>query len=169
MENITELLVKKDKDKLYLIKKLGLIIISVIIALLVFIFFNNNVAFVLLLFVGITLIAVKLSERLDVEFDYCLVEANLEIDKVYSQKTRKKYISVDQATIELVAPAESDKLKEFSSLKSIYVTNKSDAENYVVVCVAKGARCKLYIKGDDKLINQFKRFIPRKVIVRWVK
>ena len=43
MENIIELLVKKEKDKFDFIKKTGLIIISLIIAFLVFVFFFSAI------------------------------------------------------------------------------------------------------------------------------
>ncbi len=165
MDNITELLVKKEKGKGDALKKFGLVM-GVLFACLIAAVFLSGTPFMILAWASFVFLGIKINDRISVEYDYCLIEGSLDIDKVFSEKTRKSYISIDQSTVELVAPFGSDELNEFSKLKTYYATNKNDDDKYVVVGVSKGTKCKVIIKGDGKIVSQYRKCIPRKVILR---
>ncbi|MBO5454348.1 MAG: hypothetical protein J6A69_10390 [Clostridia bacterium] len=165
MDNITELLVKKEKNGFDNFKKFGLFAGILIICLVAAIFLSGS-AFLLPVWACFIFLGYKINDRFSVEFDYCLIEGSLDVDKVFSEKTRKKYLSIDQSTVELVAPLGDNALGEFSKLKTFYATNKNEDNCYVVVGVNNGSKCKVVIRGDEKLINQYKRCMPRKVIVK---
>lgn len=165
MDNITELLIKKESGKGDSLKKFGLVI-GVLVACLIAAVFLSGTPFMVLAWASFVYLGIKINERMSVEFDYCLIEGGLDVDKVFSEKTRKSFLSIEQSTVELVAPFGAPELNEFSKLKTYYATNKGDDNKYVVVGVNKGTKCKVIIRGDEKIISQYRRCIPRKVIVR---
>ncbi len=165
MDNITELLVKKEKGKGDSLKKFGLVM-GILLLCLVAAVFLSGTPFMVLVWASVIYLGIKINERLSVEYDYCLIEGSLDVDRVFSEKTRKAYLSIEQSTVELVAPFGCDELAEFSKLKTYYATNKNDENKYVVVGINKGTKCKVVIKGDEKIISQYRKCIPRKVIVK---
>jgi len=170
MDNITELLVKKQKSGLESLKRLCLII-AILLACLAAGVFLSGTMFIVPVWASFVFLGVKINDRFNVEYDYCLVEGSLDIAKVYSQKTRKDFLSIDKDTVELVAPYGSAELNDYKDYKTYYATNKNDENKYVVVGFTKGKKensskkCKVVIVGDDRIIQQYRNFIPRKVII----
>lgn len=165
MDNIIELLIKKETEKTDGLKKFGVVAVTVVLCLLAVLLFGSNTTVVLLLWLGICCGAIKFMQRFDVEFDYCIIDGSMDIDKVLSKKRRKKYISVDKDTIELVAPFGHEELLQFNKYKTYYATNKNDENKFVVVGVTGSKKCKIVITGNERILEHFKMKFPRKVIL----
>lgn len=170
MDNITEILVQKQKSGFDGLIRLGLVVAILLLCLVAGVFLQGTF-FLVPLWASFVFLGLKLNDRLSVEYDYCLVEGSLDIAKVYSQKTRKEFISIDKDTVELVAPYGNAELNGFKDYKTYYATNKNEENKYVVVGVTKNTKdnktkkCKVVIIGDDRLIQQYRKYMPRKVIV----
>lgn len=167
MEQITECLVKKEPDKMDVLKKTGIVILAFVGAILAMMLaasipiFNTMGIF----FAAVVVyIAYKFAQTTDVEFEYCIVNGDIDIDRIFAKKRRKRFISVTADRIEKILPVESDELKNIG-IKKIYFAaqSKSADTNYAVVYRGKTGMEKLIIVDDDKVILHFLTVMPRKV------
>lgn len=166
MDSVTEILIEKDKEIKDVVYKTLVFAGILVLCLASFAFLGSLgllVAF-LVVFLGI-----KVQDYFSVEFEYCVLNADIDIDRIFSKKRRKRYVSLESASIDLIAPSESSEAKDAISgrEKKIYACrNKSNSDNYVIIGNdTKGTRVAVYVENNEALIEQFRRYIPRKVIL----
>ncbi len=168
MEQITEYLIKKDPDKMDVLKKTGIVVLAFIGAILSMMIaasieFLNSFG---MLFAAIVIfVAYKFAQTTDVEFEYCLVNGDIDIDRIFAKKRRKRYVSVTADRIEKIVPAESEELKSRRDIKKTYFAakNKKDITNYAVIFKGQSGMEKLIITDDEKVIFHLISTMPRKV------
>lgn len=166
MESMLEILTQKERENKDIVYKVLSIAATVFLCLLAFRFLGNFGLFVSLLIVYLEL---KVQEYFSVEYEYCIINADIDIDKVYSKKRRGKYLSLSAAEIELIAPFSSSEAKDAFSKKfrKCYACkSKNDENNYVILghSQSKGDVA-VIVDRNDKMIAQFRKYIPSKVIV----
>lgn len=171
MEQITECLVKKEPDKIDVLKKTGIVIAAFVIAILSMMLAASIEilnSFGLFFAAVVIFLAYKIAQTTDVEFEYCAIDADIDVDKIFAKKSRKKYVSVTADRIEKVLPAESEELKTRTDIKKTYFAARSrnDDTNYVIIFKDKTCMAKLIIVDDEKLIHQLLMSMPRKVTKR---
>ena len=163
MDSITEHLVHKDIDRKDKAKKAGIVAAAVVLCIVAFRFLGS---FGLFGCAVIIYIAYKLTMVTDVEFEYCLINGDMDIDRIFSRSRRKRYISFEAVDVEIVAPAESSRLKEFEHHKpKLYFAAKNMREpgNYAIIANTPKGKAKIIIDGDEKIVTQLRKFMPRKV------
>ena len=106
-----------------------------------------------------------LHQNADVEFEYIHTNGDFDIDKVISNSSRKRVVSVDLGRVDIIAPVGSPELERFEGLKKADYSAK-DSENppYGMVCMVKGNRKLLLLQLDDKMLASLKKWMPNKVI-----
>ena len=94
----TEQLIKKQADSKDTLKKVGLIALTVVSVLLVFV-----IPVGIILPVVMIVIDVLMFRNLNVEYEYVFVNGDLDIDKIMNKARRKRMFSVDADQMELLA------------------------------------------------------------------
>lgn len=74
-------------------------------------------------------------KNMDVEYEYCLINGQLDIDKVIANSSRKELISVDIKDIEVMAPFGSSNLDRFSTMKKLDFSSGIDSDRIFVMVV----------------------------------
>ena len=95
----TEQLIKKQADSKDTLKKVGLIALTVVSVLLVFV-----IPVGIILPVVMIVIDVLMFRNLNVEYEYVFVNGDLDIDKIMNKARRKRMFSVDADQRGLLAP-----------------------------------------------------------------
>lgn len=164
MDSIIEHLVHKDRDFKDIIKKWVIVAISFVLCGLSFLFLKSFGLFGCAL---IIFIAHKIMMITDVEFEYCVINADIDIDRIFSKSRRKRLISVEAVNIEIVAPADSPRIAEFDRYNPklcFAAKNPREAGNYAIIAnTPSGGKSKIIIEGNERIIEQLKKFMPRKV------
>ena len=93
----TEQLIKKQADSKDTLKKVGLIALTVVSVLLVFV-----IPVGIILPVVMIVIDVLMFRNLNVEYEYVFVNGDLDIDKIMNKARRKRMFSVDADQMELL-------------------------------------------------------------------
>lgn len=167
MEQITECLVKKEPDKIDVLKKTGIVIaafagaiLSMMIAAMIPILNTMGLFFTAV----VVYVAYKFAQTTDVEFEYCIVNGDIDIDRIFAKKRRKRFVAVTKDRIEKILPAQCDELKTMA-IKKTYFAAKSRNEdtNYAIIFKGKSGLEKLVIVDDEKVILHFLTVMPRKV------
>ena len=171
MEQVTECLVKKEPDKIDVLKKTGIVIAAFICAVLSMMLAASIEvlnSFGIFFAAVVLFVAYKFAQTTDIEFEYCAINGDIDVDKIFAKKRRKKFISVTAERIEKIVPAESDELKGRNDIKKTYFAarSKDDDTNYVIIFKDKNCMAKLIIVDDEKLIHQLLMSMPRKVTKR---
>lgn len=156
----TEQLIKKQTDAKDILKKVGLIALTVLSVLLVFV-----IPVGIILPVVMIVIDVLMFRNLNVEYEYVFVNGDLDIDKIMNKARRKRMFSVDADQMELLAPAGAVELMQYKKIKTYdYTSGKENAEIYVLIASNKGEKCKILFEPNETIVEGFFVKAPRKVI-----
>ena len=148
----TEQLIKKQADSKDTLKKVGLIALTVVSVLLVFV-----IPVGIILPVVMIVIDVLMFRNLNVEYEYVFVNGDLDIDKIMNKARRKRMFSVDADQMELLAPVGAVELMQYKKIKK-------DAKIYALIASNKGEVCKVLFEPNETIVEGFFVKAPRKVI-----
>jgi len=158
-----EKIVTKKKDiKDYLIIT-AIIIGSIVLSMVVLTYLADMG---LLFIAGILYLAYLLLTTQNIEYEYAVTNGDLDIDKIVAQRKRVRVFSANCKTFEVVAKLKSDhftpQYKGFK--KQIDCTSFKEAEGvWFIVLNYKNEQTVVYFEPTDKMLQNFKTFIPRKV------
>ena len=150
----TEQLIKKQADSKDTLKKVGLIALTVVSVLLVFV-----IPVGIILPVVMIVIDVLMFRNLNVEYEY------VDIDKIMNKARRKRMFSVDADQMELLAPVGAVELMQYKKIKTYdYTSGKKDEKIYALIASNKGEVCKVLFEPNETIVEGFFVKAPRKVI-----
>lgn len=159
-----EILLKRQGKPFDFAIKLGMVIITAVLALIV-VFTGKWLlaipALVLLIVDGIFL------PRLDVEYEYLYVSGELTIDKITGKTKRKNCVQVEMDKVEIIAPEESDRLSDFRNLKCVesdYTSGRETANPYICIYHEDANVKKIRFEPDDKMLELMRQTSPRKIV-----
>ena len=116
--------------------------------------------------VGLIYLAYRLITSRNVEFEYIVTNGDLDIDKIVSKRKRKRIFSANCKEFDIVSRVKSNSFSQ--SVQSI--KNRIDASSsidspgaFFVTLNYKGEKTLVIFEPDDRMLNNFKMFIPRKV------
>lgn len=156
----TEQLIKKETGSKDIIIKTGLICLTVLSVMLVFI-----VPFGIIVPVIMTVLTVVMFKRLNVEYEYLFVNGDLDIDKIMNKSKRKRIFSMNVADMELLAPLNSGELMHFQRAKVFDYTSGTGAEGvYALIVLENGVQKKILFEPNENIIEGFFMMAPRKVV-----
>ena len=164
MDSIIEHLVHKDRDIKDKAKKWLIVLVAIILCMIAFRFLKSFGLFGCAI---IIYLAYKLMMVTDVEFEYCLINGDMDIDKIFSKSRRKRYISFEAVDVEIVAPASSARIKEYDRYNpKLYFAakNMQESGNYAIITnTSADGKAKIIIEGTEEIITQLRKYMPRKV------
>ena len=109
------------------------------------------------------------SARLHVEYEYVFVTNELAIDRILSQRTRKRMKKLDIQKIEKMASMKShefDYIKGNNQVKVVdFSSGKADANTYGIAYSDENGKFVYVIEPNDNLLKCMKSAAPRKVTI----
>jgi len=116
--------------------------------------------------IGIFYLAYILVTMLNIEFEYAVTNGDLDIDKIINQRKRKRVYSGNCKEFELVAKVNSrhytKNIQECKNVKD-YSSRSKNAEVWFISLREDGKQTVILFEPDQKMIDNFRTFIPRKV------
>lgn len=179
-----EYMIKKKKDKKDILFIAGILTAGVIISLVLFAVmyaaaialmaqqiagFAFSIGFVIIAFIWYG--AYLLMSSRNVEYEYSLINSEIDVDKIMSKRGRKRIISLDFSEAEIVACIEDNEHnhsyknpnKQVKLYNAVADTNKGYV--YFVDFYHEGEASRLLFQPTGKMIEAIKKFNPRNVFI----
>ena len=164
MDIFIEYLVKRQKTA-----KDMLIMVGVIFAFFVVLVFGIGIPMV-----GPFVVAVAgyggylLIISRNIEYEYIVTNGELDVDKIISQRKRKRILSISSKQFEILAPVHDQQyMKDFTNVniqKTIEaMSSMKSPDLYFAVFVLNGVRTKLIFEPSEKMLEAFKKYNQRQV------
>lgn len=167
---VEDLVKQKKTTKTYAL--ITLIVLAAVILSVVLFFCTlllRTFAFIfLLLIAGVIYGAWYLIGSMRIEYEYIVTNGEMDVDKIISQRKRKRLITVKLNTFELMAPVNGKYRHEFET-KQVAATidasvNKEQADAwFMIVNHPKKGMVKLVFTPSERIINSAKLFNPRNI------
>lgn len=104
----------------------------------------------------------------NIEYEYCVTNGDVDIDKIMNKRRRKKTVSFKIKDIEIMAPVgcTNYSAEENGTFARVIDASTKDANDnpYYTICNIKGERVKIIFNPSPKMLEAFKPFAPRKII-----
>lgn len=167
MDSFLEKIVVRKKTAMdYLIMTgamLGGIVLFFVLQLLPFIG-----PFIVIVIAGVAYLIYQVVIARNIEFEYIITNGDLDIDKIIARRRRKRVFSANCKDFEIIAKLKGGyNDRRISSVnKRIEAISSIDSENvYLITLVYKGERTAVLFEPDERMLNAFKLYIPRKMEV----
>ena len=158
-DSLYELLVARQNQMATRLLKALIITFVIVLTAIIFVFFPTFLPVVLLI---AALVYFFVFPRFKVEYEYTLLRQDLDIDIIYNKAKRKRAITIDLRDAELIAPASSDRVKNFKPTKTIdYSTQNPVDKPYVIIIPLNKNLTQILVQPDDKLVQHFRNVAPR--------
>jgi hypothetical protein len=104
-----------------------------------------------------------------VEYDYCVANDEIEINKIMNRKRRKTAISFNTNNIRFIAPENSirvsNHLEQYPDIRVTDYTSKEPTDPvYAFVLDLRGINTIIYLEPTENMMKHFKNIIPDKVL-----
>ncbi|WP_139905050.1 DUF6106 family protein [Clostridium thermarum] len=107
-----------------------------------------------------------LKKKLYREYEYDFTNGDIDIDVIYEMKSRKRLVSFSAKEIELLAPLDSDPVKDFSNKpeKVLKLYPSTSKERVYAAMVTGGTnRMQIHFVPNEKFIDLCYRYNPKAV------
>lgn len=108
-------------------------------------------------------------QTVDVEYEYSLVNAEIDIDKIMGKKRRKRMVTVYLRNLEDFGTRknpEFNRYMENGEIKKVYACRDKNAEDVFFTVYDEGStRIMLIFNPNEKIIDQIAKRNPRKVLI----
>lgn len=102
--------------------------------------------------------------RLSVEYEYVLLNHDLQIDAIYNRSKRKSLRSFDIQSAEIIAPKGSPRLNSYRPDKTFdYSSGNPSARVYAIMIPMDQTNICIYIEPDAKMIEHMKQWMGMKM------
>ncbi len=178
MDEYIEELMPKNKDKndwIFFVSAIlsGVLVTGLIIWLMIYMALANNMATQFVLSLGPLAIAgvwygvYYILNSKSVEYEYIVINNNLDIDKIIAKKTRKRLISVDIKNATVMAKVDDTTFSsgQFPSKVKIYDYSplNKNMDTYYIDCMADGERCVILFQPTARMVEALWKFNPKAV------
>jgi hypothetical protein len=153
-------LIKKEKGPKEWAATAGIIIAAIILQSAAVIFLSG-LALIAALLIGFGVH--YLLTALNVEYEYCFTNGELDIDCIYNKSRRKRKFSCNIKNAEVFCRADNETaLAKFPRVKTLRDFS-SGSKNPTYAFVAGDA--KIIIEPDERLLNAIKKFLTPRVLI----
>ncbi len=166
MDVFIEKIVVRKRTAVDVLIVIGLIILSIFLIFFVlpFIPLINSIWF----FASAVVIffAYNLAKSRYIEYEYSVTNGDLDIDTIIARRKRKRIFSGHCRDFEIVAKLKSSRYNNSieNIPKKINAASSLDSPDvYFIVTEYNGERTVIYFEPDQRMLDSFKTFIPRKV------
>ena len=156
---------KTPKDRAF---SFGIILAAFLVSfVLLFLLAEYIAQFAFLLSVGVIYLGFRLQSRTNLEFEYLVTNGSLDIDKIISQRKRVRIFSSDCREFEAVGRVKSKNYGPHvtNGAEQIFAGTGMDSESlFFVTLPYKGKKTVLFFEPDQRMLDNFRRFIPSKIL-----
>jgi len=100
--------------------------------------------------------------RFHVEYEYTLLNHDLDIDIIYNRSKRKSVISFNLKEAEIIAPAKSHRLDSYHNMKTLdYSAQDPQNTPYAVIISMNQTINRILIQPDATMLEHMQNFLPR--------
>lgn len=172
MDTFIEILVKKKRTAADYLKMIGLTVLASILIFIMFFIvmpmFRFLGSIIFLVIVGLAYLAYKLVTSFNVEYEYALVNDEMDIDKIVDRKRRKRLTTVNIRGIDAFGQCKSsgllDGYMKNSNIKKIFAcSEKNDDGVYYALYSEKEQRMLILFNPNNEIIDIIKKKNPLKV------
>ncbi len=165
-----EQIVKCKKTGKTIVLQIGMIIIALMM-LAIMLFIPVIAALAPALAVVIVVAAFLIIRRMNIEYEYTVIESRLDIDCIRGKSDRKRILTVDVKNFDCLAQVES--AEEIAHLKRTVQTvhNAAPAELdgcwYAIFSLGgEDGKTLLVFKPNERVIDIIKRYVPQRNIIK---
>ncbi len=167
MDTFMEKIVMKKKTMADHLITAG-IIFGVMVLILLILSIKEIAQFGLILAVGIGYLGYRLISSRNVEYEYIVTNGEIDIDKIISRRKRKRIFSAGCKEFDILSRVKSNSFSQ--SVQSI--KNRIDASSsidspdaFFATLNYKGEKTLLIFEPDERMLNNFKVYISRKMFL----
>ena len=144
-----------------------LIRIAIIIALLLAVVIGMNVigTFIIIIVAILGFLAhTFVFTRLNVEYEYTLLNHDIDIDAIYSKAKRKKQLSFDFQKAEIIAPKNSHRMRSYQPEKTYdFSSGLPDAKVYAIIINIEAKRACVLVEPDQGMLDFMKPWMGSRI------
>ena len=102
--------------------------------------------------------------KLNVEYEYIILNHDLQIDAIYNKSKRKRLKSLDIQGAEIIAPKGSPRLNSYRPDKTYdYTSGDPNGKAYAIMVPMDQKNACIYIEPDAKMIDHMKQWMGMKM------
>lgn len=167
MDNISEQLVKIEKtpkDNFLLCGIWFAAFILVFVFVLISLRISSLIGFLFLFIAGVIYGAFKLSNMLKKEYEYIVVNRDMDIDKIIAQSSRKRMVNIKLNEVQeygMLTVEKTRKLKNKHFDAKYICCNPSDEAQYLIYKHPKKGLILVVLAMNEETKNQAEKAIPR--------
>lgn len=166
MDTFFEFLVKRKKSvKDVLIIALVLFATTAIVFLLTYIYLTPFSMFALPLQALVIFLCYKLITSRNIEFEYCVTNGDLDVDKIANRQKRTRVLTVEAKSISIMAPLGDSRIPPHDKMEVTDVTSGADNANVYCVIYGEGKGKVLYFEPTPAMVLEIQKRNPRNVFV----
>ena len=145
-----QLITKKQKGNPLVIRII--VVVFIILFLTIGALFLGFLSIIIAVVLGVTAYF-YIFPNLSVEYEYSLVNHELDITAIYSKSKRKELCSFDIKEAEMIAPKGSSKLASFKPVKTCdYTSGEGNASIYSIIIFLNQQMYNILIEPDEEMI-----------------
>lgn len=158
-----QLVSRKSKPMDYVIRFL---VVFVIIAVAVFgMPFIGFLAIFVAVLLGVLAVYFVLP-RLNVEYEYVLLNYDMDVDAIYSQSKRKRQLSFDIRQAEIMAPSGSSRLNSFQPEKTYdFSSGVAGVKSYTMITTIDQKLTSIVLELDETMFKHFQNWMGMKLYI----
>jgi len=102
--------------------------------------------------------------KLNVEYEYTLLNHDIDIDAIYSKSKRKKQLSFDFQKAEIIAPKNSHRIRSYQPEKTYdFTSGLPDAKVYAIMINIEAKRACVLVEPDQGMLDFIKPWMGSKI------
>ena len=163
MDTFFEQIVSMKKDGKAIAAIIGIWLLAVVLAFLLFTIGMQFIgALSLLLVFGLFYGAFKLSTRFNIEYEYIVTNGTMDIDKIISKSSRKRVVSFELQTVSRLEKFTPAQLNNINPKEIVAACNLNDPEAYLMVSSKEGkGNIVLVFAPDERVRGAIIKFVPK--------
>lgn len=104
--------------------------------------------------------------RLNVEYEYSILNHDLDISAIFSKQNRKHKVSIDIQKAEIIAPSRSHRLNSFNPAKTLdFSSGEQNAKAYSIIIPIDQQLTNIIIEPDDEMIHHMRGWMGSKMFL----
>jgi hypothetical protein len=158
---IYEHIVARKSSPLDLVKKVLVILLLVILFMFSFATFGPF-ALLVMLILGF-LANMFIFSRINKEYEYTLLNHDMDVDVIYSKQKRKRILSFDFQKAEIIAPRNSPRLRSYNIEKTYdFSSADPDERAFAIIIQLDQKRTCVIVEPDQGMINHMRPWMGSK-------
>lgn len=102
--------------------------------------------------------------RLNVEYEYVLLNHDMDVDAIYNQSKRKRQLSFDIQQAEIMAPANSPRLQSYHPEKTYdFTSGCTNIKTYALMVLLDQKMTRILLEPDEKMYAHMQNWMGMKL------